>query len=253
MSKKLKISATIVLYKNNHDIVKQTIDSFLDTTIENKKLYLVDNSPTNALKDKFEHPLIKYHFTGKNIGFGAGHNKVLEKIKNSSDYHLVLNPDVEFDVEVIPNLISAIENDKDVAMIAPKVVFPNGNYQSSCRRYPRAFELFARRLSFPKSIIRKGQYDDLDLSKSFYPDFLQGCFQLFKTEDFVKIGGFDERYFLYMEDVDICRKIEELGKKKLYYPDVQITHVLKKESSKNVRLFFTHLNSSFKYFKKWGF
>jgi hypothetical protein len=76
---------------------------------------------------------------------------------------------------------------------------------------------------------------------------------LFKTDDFIKIGGFDKRYFLYMEDVDICRKIDAIGKKKMYFPNEQITHILKKESSKNVRLFFIHLISSIRYFKKWGF
>ena len=101
--------------------------------------------------------------------------------------------------------------------------------------------------------INKGKYSDKDISKAFYADYLTGCFQLFKTEDFVKINGFDERYFLYMEDVDICKKIDDIGKNKMYFPKEQITHVLKKESSKKIRLFFTHFISSIKYFKKWGF
>lgn len=241
------------MYQNNLDIVEKTIDSFLNTTIENKRLYIVDNSTTNALEKEFNHPLIEYQFVGDNIGFGAGHNKVLEKVKNTSDYHLILNPDVEFNSDVIPSLVNVIERDKDVAMIAPKVIFPSGEHQHTCRKYPTFLEMISRRLKVFKNYTQNHEYRDLDLSKPFYPEFIHGCFYIFKTEDFVKIGGFDERYFLYMEDVDICRKIDQLGKKKLYYPNVQITHILKKESSKSVRLFFTHLNSSFKYFKKWGF
>ena len=76
---------------------------------------------------------------------------------------------------------------------------------------------------------------------------------LFKTEDFKTLEGFDERYFLYMEDADICRKIDLLGKKKLYYPKVKITHQHQRGSSKNIKLFFHHISSAIKYFLKWGF
>ena len=72
-------------------------------------------------------------------------------------------------------------------------------------------------------------------------------------EDFIALNGFDERYFLYMEDVDICKKIDLLGKKKLYYPQEQIIHILKQGSLKNANLFFSHLSSAIKYFLKWGF
>ena len=177
----------------------------------------------------------------------------LDKIKNTSHFHLILNPDVEFDAHVISKMIKEIAKYENVVMIAPKVIFPNGEFQYTCRKYPNPLEMVLRRINIFKKYSQKREYRDSDLAKPFYPDFIHGCFMLFKTEDLVNIDGFDERYFLYMEDVDICRKIDEIGKKKLYYPNVQITHILKRESSKNIRLFFTHLNSSIKYFKKWGF
>ena len=71
---------------------------------------------------------------------------------------------------------------------------------------------------------------DINLKSSFFADCITGCFHLYKTDDFIELNGFDERYFLYMEDVDICRKIEKLDKKKLYYPKEEITHVLKQGS-----------------------
>ena len=111
--------------------------------------------------------------------------------------------------------------------------------------------MFFKRI-FKKSIFR-GTYRDKDLNEPFFADYITGCFHLYKTEVFVEINGFDVRYFLYMEDVDICRKIDVFGKKKLYYPDEEIIHVLKKGSSKNVILFFRHISSAIKYFLKWGF
>jgi len=249
------LTGTIVLFKENIVDLSKTINSFLSTPIS-KKLFLVDNSPTDVLKNKFSHPDIEYVFIRENIGFGAGHNRVIDRIKNLSTYHVILNPDVSFELSVIPNLIKNIEKDKELALISPKVLFPNGDHQFTSRRYPTFFELIIRNISFLKyifpSIIKKGEYNDKDLSQPFYPDFLHGCFQLYKTECFVKLKGFDERYFLYMEDLDICRKIDKLGKKKMYYPNEEIIHILKKDSSKNLSLFFIHLKSSMKYFKKWS-
>jgi len=254
MVNKKIITASIVLFNNDVNELSKAIDSFLDTSIS-KKLFLIDNSSTDRLKNKANHPDIEYIFVGKNIGFGAGHNTVINKIKSFSKYHLILNPDVSFEPLVIQNLIKVIEKEEGLAMIAPKVFFPNGEHQYTCRRYPSLLELLVRRLGVLKqlfpSLIEKGEYRDKDLTKPFYAAYLTGCFQLYKTQDFVNIKGFDERYFLYMEDVDICRKIDASGKKKMYYPKEEITHILKRGSSKRLQLFIRHFLSSVQYFYKW--
>ena len=249
------LTATIVLYNEEVKELSKTIDSFLNIPIS-KRLFIVDNSPSDVLKNKFNHSDIDYIFVGNNIGFGAGHNRIINQIKKLSTYHLILNPDVSFKPSTVPNLIEIIEKNEDLALISPKVLFPNGTHQYTSRRYPTFPELIIRSITFLKyifpSIIKKGEYGDKDLSQPFYPDFLHGCFQLYKTDCFVQLKGFDERYFLYMEDVDICRRIDALGKKKLYYPKEEIVHILKKDSSKNLKLFLIHLKSSIKYFKKWN-
>lgn len=247
---KINISATIVLYKEDKITLQKTIDSFLATPLS-KKLFLIDNSPTNNLSSLANHPDIAYFFIGENIGFGAAHNYVIKKIKKHSDFHLVLNPDVTFKENTITDLISEIKKQERVSMIAPKVVFPNNAHQYTARKYPSFFDLIIRRLKILDKRIYEQEYRNKDLSKPFFVEYLTGCFQLYKTADFVALNGFDERYFLYMEDVDICKKIDETGKKKLYYPAVTITHVLKQGSSKNLKLFFYHLSSAIKYFFKW--
>lgn len=255
MNKKIDISASIVLYKENLTNLKNTINSFLATPLT-KKLFLVDNTPNQLFKGEFKfNNDIVYIPIGKNIGFGSGHNKVIKEIKGVSKYHLILNPDVTFTPETLPNLIKVLEKDNSLAMIAPKVLFPDGSHQYSCRKYPKAKELLARRFRvfqklFSKTV-QEGEYRDKDLNKPFFAEYLTGCFHLYKTDDFVQINGFDERYFLYMEDVDICRKIDAIEKKKLYYPNEKIYHILKKGSSKSLLLFFRHLSSAIKYFIKW--
>ena len=256
MNKKLDISASIVLYKEDLEELTKTIECFLNTPIT-KKLFLIDNTENKEFENIFHQKDIEYIAIGKNIGFGAGHNTILSKISNLSYHHLVLNPDVSFKPSVIPNLIAKLERHEIVSMIAPKVLFPNGDHQYSCRRYPRVSELLIRRFTFLKPLfnskINKGIYKDKDLQASFFADYIAGCFHLYNTIDLIKLNGFDERYFLYMEDVDICKKIERLDKQKLYYPKEEITHVLKQGSSKNLNLFFRHAISVFKYFLKWGF
>ncbi|WP_394331623.1 glycosyltransferase family protein [Tenacibaculum agarivorans] len=197
------------------------------------------------------HEFINYIGNKKNIGFGAGHNKIVNLISNTSELHLILNPDVFFDKNTINSLAEKLLSEKSLAMIAPRVKFPNGNEQYTVRKYPSFLDLFLRKIGIGTQRIYAQEYRDLDLSEPFYPEAIHGCFMLFKTEDFIALDGFDERYFLYMEDIDICKKIDALGKKKLYYPEVEITHVLKKGSSKNIILFYHHLSSAIRYFLKW--
>ena len=245
---KIEISATIVVYKEDFETLLKTINCFLNTPLI-KKLYLVDNSPTNALKEIVNQPEIEYIFTGQNIGFGSAHNLIISKL--TSKFHLILNPDVIFKPQVLPSLINELNRHKNVSMISPKVVSPNGKLQYTSRENPSLIELFFRRIGIFKTYTRKKEYRDRDLSKTFSPDFIHGCFMLFKTTDFKHINGFDKRYFLYMEDVDICRRIKNIEREILYYPKQEIVHNHRRGSSKNPQLLFYHLASSIKYFKKW--
>jgi GT2 family glycosyltransferase len=244
------ITASIVLFNQDLKTLKKTVTSFLQTPI-NKKLFLIDNSSENKLQEFFNQPEIEYIFIGKNIGFGAAHNMILNKI--SSKYHLILNPDVVFNVDVIPTLIKVLETNINLAFTTPKVIYPNNDLQYVCRKHPSFFDLINKRLHIFKTQIFKNEYRDKNLEKPFYPDFIHGCFMLFRTKDLQSLNGFDERYFLYMEDADICRKIDKLGKKKLYFPDVEIIHHHQKGSSKHLKLFLYHITSAIKYFLKWGF
>ncbi len=244
------ITASIVLFNQNLEILQKTVDSFLKTPLE-KQLYLIDNSEEPKLKKHFKQKDIEYIFVGKNIGFGCAHNLVLDKL--SSKFHLILNPDVEFNSDVIPVLIKELNVDSDVVFITPKVIDPNKELQFVCRKHPTFFDLINRRLKISQKNIHKNEYRNKNLWEPFYPDFIHGCFMLFKTNHFINLKGFDKRYFLYMEDADLCRKIQEKGKKILYYPKAEIIHQYQKGSSKSIKLFFNHLSSAIKYFLKWGF
>ena len=248
MKDNIDISATIVVYKEDVETLQKTMNCFLKTPLL-KKLYLIDNSPANTLKDKFNQPEMECIFNDKNVGFGRAHNLIIPKL--TSEFHLILNPDVIFKPQVLPSLIDELKKHQNVSMISPKVLSPNGELQYTSRKNPSLIELFFRRIGVFKTYTRNKEYRNQDLSQPFSPDFIQGCFMLFNTVDFKHINGFDERYFLYMEDADICRKIKNLGKENLYYPKQEIIHHHRRGSSKSIHLFYYHLVSSIKYFKKW--
>ena len=141
----------------------------------------------------------------------------------------------------------------NVAFVTPKVLYPSIKPQYICRKHPTLFDLLNRKFKISKFQFLNREYRDRDLQEPFYPDFIHGCFMLFKTTDLKNLKGFDERFFLYMEDADICRRIDEIGKKKLYYPKVEIIHHHQQGSSKSLKLFIIHASSAIKYFLKWGF
>ena len=248
MSDTIQISATIVLYNENMQVLEQAIASFLKVPMS-KKLYLIDNSPKRITSAIINDDEIEYIFVEKNVGFGAAHNLAINKIKTISKFHLILNPDVSFKPSVVVNLINELELNPNVSLIAPSVVYPNGIPQVICRKTPSVKEMLIRRLAIFNTLVALDQYQDV--SKPFHPDFIHGCFMLFKTQDFINLNGFDERNFLYMEDADICREIKQSGNEVLYYPYEKITHIHRRGSAKKVKLLFYHTVSAIKYFRKW--
>ena len=201
MSDSKNITVSIVLYNEDLAELQKAISSAL--SIERlKKLYLIDNSPTNIIEKEFKNKNIEYLFVEKNIGFGAGHNLVLKYIQNNSDYHLILNPDTNFDPKIINELVSELEANNELSLIAPRVFFPNGKIQNSCRRYPKLSEMLFRRLPFinksSNPLIKKGIYGDAryDIAKlrhslvGLYDYIVGDLFQINTTEN-----GFDYQLF----------------------------------------------------------
>lgn len=252
MSVEPNITASIVIYKEEITVLQKAINSFVESPFA-KKLFLIDNSPSNRIQDHIDHPKIEYIFSDQNVGFGKGHNRSLELLKNEeADFHLILNPDVVFNPEILVRLTSELNKNSQLSMIAPKVLFPDKSLQYTARRFPKLKELLFRFFNVSNRLTRSQEYRDIGLDSSLYPDFVHGSFMLFNTADLLELNGFDKRFFMYMEDVDICRRIDELGKKKMYLPSASIQHELRKGSSKKLNLFFIHLSSVIKYYKKWG-
>lgn len=247
------ISCSLVLYNNEVEQFERAIGSYLASC--SGRLYVVDNSPKPLRSELFNHSRVVYFFLGNNIGFGAGHNMALSKISPDTDFHLILNPDIEFEAEVLSFLSETLSENLDAGVVMPRVIYRSGQTQNLCKLLPTPIDLFARRFLPSKlgSVIGNKYYVLRNLPVDKVKDIpsLSGCFLLVRTELFLRLGGFDEQFFMYMEDVDLVRRIG-VTHRTIYDPRVTICHGYQKGSYKNIRLLIVHIVSAVKYFNKWG-
>ena len=251
------ITATIVVYQPKMNWLLNSIHSFIDKDNFTKKLFIIDNSPTfNIELESLANDQIEYVFNNRNLGFGRAHNLGIKKaIAAGSDFHLILNPDVSFDSDIITELASVLMQDETVGLISPKVVYENGEIQRLCKLLPTPRHLFFRRFLKNSSHVERLN-QELELQAFGYDKvaeipWLSGCFLLARTSHLKKIGGFDKRFFMYMEDIDLSRRSLQHFKN-IFYPNVTIRHFYEKGSYKSLKLTFVHLISAIQYFSKWG-
>lgn len=256
----MKYSASIVLYQNDFEELILTIRDLLKC--ENlKTLYLIDNSIDDRLKYRLEDfsDKINYIFLNKNIGFGSGHNLAIKKACEAGYLiHLIVNPDIRIekpnDLEL---LVTHLKGSKNCGLVVPRIIYPNGIKYPSIKLLPNPFILLARRfLRFRVILSLVNRYYELNFNEKDEAvsiprnSFASGCFFCVSIPTFNLVGGFDERFFMYMEDIDLCRKINTISEIH-YISKCEVIHAHNKESYRNIRLLKIHLISAFKYFIKW--
>lgn len=254
--KRYQISASIVAYRNDSQEVLAAINSVLRSSLR-VQCTVVDNSPSQDLEAALREAGATYINPGVNLGFGGGHNLALHQVCDSSEYHLVLNPDVHFDPQVLSLLYNFMNRNPDVGLVMPNVLYPDGKTQHLCKQFPSPLTLLTRRFlgRFGQLVFSK-QLDSyelrkLDLGVTREIPCLSGCFMFIRSTVLRQVGFFDERYFMYMEDVDLCRRIG-VAHKTVFYPEVTVTHGYAKGSYRDLRLLGYHLRSALLYFSKWG-
>jgi GT2 family glycosyltransferase len=251
------INVSIVVYKNNIEQIRRIVNCVISESAYINKIHLIDNSPTKQL---CEMPAlngkIEYIFNNQNLGYGQAHNLGFKNsIENGIKYHLVLNPDIYFEKGVIEKLFMFMEKAADIGLVMPKILYPDGSVQYLCKLLPTPIDLIRRRF-FPGNFFNK-QNSFYELRFTGYDKimdvpYLSGCFMFVRTEALNNAGLFDERFFMYLEDVDISRRIHECYRT-VYYPEVSVFHEYEKGSYKNRKLLNYHLLSAIKYFNKWGY
>jgi GT2 family glycosyltransferase len=250
------IVVSIVLYKTNSQQLKRALNSIIPCR-NIKRIDLIDNSPDESLSCFAGlSTKVSYSHTGKNVGFGAGHNISLKQsISSDMKYHLVLNADVYFDPNVIDRLMIFMNTNPDVGLVMPKVFYPNGDIQYLCKLLPTPFDFFLRRF-LPNISFFKKSNENFELRGSGYNKllnvpYLSGCFMFLNVNALAAVGVFDERFFMYPEDIDLSRRIHEKYKT-IFYPDAFIFHEHGKASYRSKKMLFVHVVNLIRYFNKWG-
>jgi hypothetical protein len=249
------ITASIVTYHNNIEELKKAIESFLNSKLD-IKLYISDNSSDRRIEGICSDSRVKYIYNNGNLGFGKGHNiAVKEAMKDGSKYHLILNPDIYFEKGVIESLAKYMDTNEDVGLVMPKVLYPDGSIQYLCKLLPTPINLIGRKFLPFKSIVNKMDYKYemrfTDYNTEIEVPYLSGCFMFIRTSVFNEVGMFDDNIFMYLEDTDLSRRINEKYKT-IYYPKVTVYHKFEKGSFKNKKLLKYHIKSAIYYFNKWG-
>lgn len=248
----MNIISSIVIYKHTLKDLEKTLNS-LSSSSHIKKIILVDNySSSWAEAYAFSNSRIIYIKSKGNFGFGYGHNLAIKKYASSCDYFLVCNPDIYFDQLEFDDFVSFVKT-RNEGLFIPKIVYENGENQFGARLIPSVLDLFARRFS-PKlaaKLDKRYLLKDISIPDPVSMPYLSGCFMLFNSKMLQELNGFDERFFMYMEDVDLSRRCaSRFGT--IYYPKAHVVHIHEKASHKDHKLFRAHLKSTVQYFNKWG-
>ena len=246
------LNVSIVLYKHTVSVIESLVETLRKSKVVSE-VFLIDNSPVEEVE--FKRLNVVYLFNGKNLGYGAAHNIALRKtITQNLTYHLVMNPDIAFEPSILAKIESFMNINSEIGLLMPKIVYPTGEIQYLCKLIPTPFDLIFRRF-LPKSWTRR-RMEIFEMRDSGYHHimdvpYLSGCFMFLRTEAVRQVGLFDERFFMYPEDIDLSRRIHKQYRT-VFYPEVQVTHNHAQGSYLNGKLLFIHIVNMVKYFNKWG-
>ncbi len=252
----MAITASIVLYKTDPEELRKVVECTARSSVE--RIWLVDNSPTDAFRKSAEtlSDKVEYLYGHGNIGYGKGHNIAIAKaVDTGAKYHIVVNPDICFEDGTVESLAACMDADPGVGQLMPRVLYPDGELQYLCKLLPTPLDLIGRRfIPFRRLVDKRNRRFEMRGSgydKVMEVPYLSGCFMFCRTEALKATGGFSDRYFMYCEDLDLCRRIGRLYKT-VYYPKATVVHAHKKESFKNRKLLIEHIKSAVTYFNTWG-
>ena len=230
------INASIVLYHTPEQQLQTTLD-ILHASPAVRNVELIDNG------------------LGLNRGYGAAHNiAIRHTIEDGVRYHLVVNADIRFDPAILEEMVSYMDAHPEVGSMMPRVVYPNGRLQYLCKMLPTPLDVFGRRFLPTRLMQKRNERYELRATGYNQPmniPYLSGCFMLLRTEALQQVGLFDERFFMYPEDIDLTRRIHRHFQT-LYYPYATIIHDHAQASYKSPKLLWIHIVNLCKYFNKWG-
>jgi len=259
------LSVSIVLYKSRPEEVAATLRALEKSVAKVMgtlpvRLFLIDNDPAatesgSGLFSCAEGMRVDYLCGQGNVGFGAAHNLVLEKV---GVFHLILNPDVELAEDALDQALAFMKIHPDCGLLSPFASWENGRRQYLCKRYPTILDLVLRGFApaFVKRLFqyRLDRYEMRGVTEAdvvWDPLIVSGCFMLFRRDVLHRVGGFDPAYFLYFEDFDLSLRAARVTRL-AYVPSVKIVHYGGYASRKGFRHIAMFARSARRFFRTHG-
>ncbi len=222
------------------------------------EVLLIDNRSTDGTSDFVQRysSQIDLVFNPQIAGYGENHNLNLQRSRGR--YFVIMNSDLTVAPNTLTVLRDYIDQHPDVGIVAPKVLNEDGTIQGLNKRYPTLLDLLLRRF-LPRHFHRlfRSRLDyyemrDVGYDHTYDVPFLSGAFMFCRTDLLKSLGGFDTGYFLYFEDADLCRRVQQTHRT-VYCPDVSVVHFWERSAHKDWRYTAHFLKSAMRYFGRWGY
>lgn len=245
-----QVSAGIVTYNNVSEIIS-CLNSLIETTKGmNVEIYVLDNHSSDDTVSVIRKYFPRVHLieSSENLGFGRGHNEILKRI--SSEFHMVVNPDIQFTPEVVSKLTAFMCRYPEVGIVTPKIRNADGSEQFLPKRDPKFSYVILSK--FRPFYFFRDEYTRADevFNKPTRILSSTGCFFMIRTDMFRKVNGFDEQFFMYFEDADLSRRVRKKSAI-VFYPNAFVYHAWKRDNTRSFRGIKIFLISMLKYFWKW--
>jgi GT2 family glycosyltransferase len=253
----MKDITIIIVNYNTSNLLHECLIRVEESTIAQRiQSVVVDNGSSDDSVEmcKMKHPTARLISFKENIGFGRGNNIILHTL--DTPFALLINTDTFLDKSTAEELLDYMSKNEGVGIAGPKVFNADGSIQLSCRKFPSMisaiYHAFLGKISSNNRKTREYLMADFDHSEERDVDWLSGCCMMMRKEALRDVGGgFDEQYFMYFEDVDICRTMHNMGWRVCYFPKAECHHIKGSsggyQSPFHIRVFH---QSMWKYFKK---
>jgi GT2 family glycosyltransferase len=249
------LTVSFVLYRTAMDEVANAVLQVIDEPDLNVALVIVDNSVPPLNLPEFDSSRVKVIATGSNLGYGRAHNIAMNELAGRAPFHIVMNTDVRYEPGTLVEMINFMRSYPGIGLAMPKVVYPDGSIQTLCRLLPTPFDLIGRRFlrwtAWGRLRERRYEMQDWTYDKVASFPFLSGCFMMINTDVLARTGGFDKRYFLYAEDLDLSRRLYKASGA-LFNPAVTVIHEYRGKQGVSLKRLLTLTVNLGRYFNKWG-
>lgn len=256
----MDISIIIVSWRVK-DLLKKCLESILASTGVSFEIIVVDNNSADGTAEMLSQDFsgqIKFIKNDKNLGFAKANNLGLKQA--TGDYVLFLNPDTEIQSDTLAKSLNFMKQHPNCGIMGSRMYFKSGEPQPSVRRFPTVSAILLMLFKLPKLFAHLPAIDkylatDFDYGKEQTVKQVMGAFMLVPKWLIRKIGGFDERFFIWFEEVDLCLAVRKLGYQVIYNPDISIIHYGGKSFSQQALVAnqWRFFQSALKYFLKNGF